>query len=99
MRRRPPRSTRVRSSAASDVYKRQVTVFESVGGITVLACQSGKEVPTEDSVFVWGPHMRLWSRTLSITGASRGIGILVNNVSSVILTGALAVNSQSPVIQ
>src|SRR5665811_714225 len=25
MRRRPPRSTRVRSSAASDVYKRQVT--------------------------------------------------------------------------
>src|SRR5665254_10964 len=28
IRRRPPRSRRVRSSAASDVYKRQVVVFE-----------------------------------------------------------------------
>src|SRR5665811_2433908 len=30
--RRPPRSTRVRSSAASDVYKRQVTMFSFGAG-------------------------------------------------------------------
>src|SRR5665811_1113101 len=30
--RRPPRSTRVRSSAASDVYKRRMTTYDEHGG-------------------------------------------------------------------
>src|SRR3546814_20364909 len=38
MRRRPPRSTPLYSSAASDVYKRQLLFFDSgVGGLSVLA--------------------------------------------------------------
>src|SRR5665811_960473 len=45
--RRPPRSTRVRSSAASDVYKRQINTFEDDyfghSGLLVPAKVSGLE--------------------------------------------------------
>src|SRR5665811_1145868 len=37
--RRPPRSTRVRSSAASDVYKRQGQAVRLLFGVLVTACQ------------------------------------------------------------
>src|SRR5665811_426455 len=41
MKRRPPRSTRVRSSAASDVYKRQLSHPGNAGGAERLAGMQG----------------------------------------------------------
>src|SRR5665811_1836828 len=40
--RRPPRSTRVRSSAASDVYKRQVILAKTIKGWTLGPDVAGK---------------------------------------------------------
>ena len=45
--RRPPRSTRVRSSAASDVYKRQVSKLSTLS-LTHLAFMGTPEQPNQD---------------------------------------------------
>src|SRR5680860_1899307 len=56
--RRPPRSTQSRSSAASDVYKRQV--FDSgLGGISVVH-ELRRRLPAEDLLYyadcAWCPY-------------------------------------------
>src|SRR5665811_2150145 len=55
--RRPPRSTRVRSSAASDVYKRQVEAEAAHGTVTrhYRMHQQGKPTSTNPiaSIYAW----------------------------------------------
>ncbi|WP_460379389.1 hypothetical protein, partial [Staphylococcus aureus] len=50
--RRPPRSTRVRSSAASDVYKRQIqyggSVIKQKTAYEICACLVGSEMCIRD---------------------------------------------------
>ena len=48
--RRPPRSTRVRSSAASDVYKRQYIAFQYTG-----SASSGSNWELDDIIISEGP--------------------------------------------
>src|SRR5665811_2578806 len=45
--RRPPRSTRVRSSAASDVYKRQAQYFAALGAV-----EFGKDEESEVGIYM-----------------------------------------------
>src|SRR5665811_425968 len=86
--RRPPRSTRVRSSAASDVYKRQTLIAEGVGGLLVpltaaysicdLACDLGLPV-----VIAARPGLGTINHTLLTLRAAREAGL---DVRAVILT-------------
>src|SRR5665811_2355677 len=56
--RRPPRSTRVRSSAASDVYKRQALMGASGSGkSSLLHCLAGIIRPEAGEVFLEGDRL------------------------------------------
>src|SRR5450756_2812188 len=84
--RRPPRSTQSRSSAASDVYKRQVSVLleRSVGPVLVTRVDPVEAAVVQASVgsgsyekaarlLVWRPSPRLGLRTAIVTaGTSDG---------------------------
>src|SRR5665811_1214157 len=81
--RRPPRSTRVRSSAASDVYKRQVTVYgrlagnivakdriELRSGARVMGDIKGKRLIVEDGVsFVGKSEINASGEDVGVTGS------------------------------
>src|SRR5665811_1801081 len=71
MMRRPPRSTRVRSSAASDVYKRQVLI--DVGGVEAVL-PAHEQVPTEESVH--GARLRAY--VLEVARGVKGPSITVS---------------------
>src|SRR5450756_3226223 len=79
--RRPPRSTQSRSSAASDVYKRQDIVFaSSLNNDTVLSTLSGYGVPT----VVLDPH--------SLTGILNDLSLIGNVTASTGNSSALVAN-------
>src|SRR5665811_661392 len=60
MRRRPPRSTRVRSSAASDVYKRQL-----LHGIPDADLRNNDEGTLEDPAHVSGGELQRFDRVIT----------------------------------
>ena len=61
--RRPPRSTRVRSSAASDVYKRQVEKF---GSYDVMFRNVFTEALATIPRYEWHPKISLYIRTFNV---------------------------------
>src|SRR5665811_997808 len=60
MRRRPPRSTRVRSSAASDVYKRQL-----LHGIPDADLRNNDEGTLEDPAHIAGGELQRFDRVIT----------------------------------
>src|SRR5450756_3144757 len=55
--RRPPRSTQSRSSAASDVYKRQLIFNSSVGGDAATLVGSARRPSTSTNVLLTVPDV------------------------------------------
>ena len=70
--RRPPRSTQSRSSAASDVYKRQGTTLTKTGDGTLALGYSGNTLA----------HLTVEEGTLAFTGGAT-IGVNPNNATIV----------------
>src|SRR5660397_291923 len=75
--RRPPRSTPLYSSAASDVYKRQHWARGNSGAPTFLNVGREYPEPRRFTVLIWGqdrsqfpapPDQRYYGRTIRITG-------------------------------
>src|SRR5665811_2048969 len=70
MRRRPPRSTRVRSSAASDVYKRQISAYNQ--GMMGYKTPNIDRIAQEGALFTdwYGQQSCTAGRAAFITGQS-----------------------------
>src|SRR5665811_1688606 len=82
--RRPPRSTRVRSSAASDVYKRQITIRSSDDRKLATALMTN---PVVFAVELTGSGLSVQTAQLgtfrsNIAGASRSAGVRLLEVVS-----------------
>src|SRR5450756_2750038 len=83
--RRPPRSTQSRSSAASDVYKRQLADLPR--GVVVVTGTNGKTTTTKMLVAILREHgLTVFSNP---TGSNFTRGVISSMMAEVSLTGRL----------
>ena len=68
--RRPPRSTLDRSSAASDVYKRQVAMAEDHRLVLLPRMSAGFQAHPLEATVVANPHNRRIAMAMQVTAPS-----------------------------
>src|SRR5665811_1954288 len=76
--RRPPRSTRVRSSAASDVYKRQIGIWLNYGDVNGLDFWNNSEAIPADQADKYGT---IYHETLESAKSGKGKATLLTTAS------------------